>query len=581
MTPSADSLAVPPAICFVVMPFGESGTPENDKFTAIYSIIKSRVETQGLECRRADSTRLPGNITREIVTQLAQSNLVVADLSDLNPNVFYELGVRHALRRRGTLLIMNEQEKSRTPFDVSQYRILWYADDLLGGVRLASDLDEVLAELQTSEKEAVSDSPVHDWFPQLPFNVIASAPGNIDASIIAELGDARKQLERYRKSSLEASQPGLNSAGSQGTIELIEQLKRQTRSGELPDLVFSRAKTAVEKGDLNDFLAAAGDFLQAPGSIDKDRLIQFARWAKKIGLDELEEQILLEAGELFQDDGDILRRSLYRLTRSKNSSRSNSAIKRIADLAGINLETGTVHKAGVKPVSGDIGFVVQALHEQGKDDLGMSIIDSAISHSSNKRDTELHRYRARQLEWLGDASGASEAFRNLTASSDASQEIYRWLGNNLHNSGMHTDALEVFTLDAFMDIEDPSAYTMIGGEIGFALFDPFSLGKQSVVDSRALPTTITVETALRSFAIAAQCQQATASDQEKLVRAAARCGYTARDINGEIENGFNISPEYKFSILRWLYDLYVELKSPLTDQSFVGQRLISLHEDSP
>jgi hypothetical protein len=64
---------------------------------------------------RADFVTQTGSITRDLLSRLYRSDAVLADLTDLNPNVFYELGVRHALRA-GTILIALKGTKP--PFDV-------------------------------------------------------------------------------------------------------------------------------------------------------------------------------------------------------------------------------------------------------------------------------------------------------------------------------------------------------------------------------------------------------------------------------------------------------------------------------
>src|SRR5260370_37561658 len=96
-------------ICFVIMPIG---SPTRDRikydlFKEIYEdIIRPAVReaNQELECIRADEIREAGNIVRDIVSHLCEAELVVADLTDQNPNVFYELGVRHALGKSTILL---------------------------------------------------------------------------------------------------------------------------------------------------------------------------------------------------------------------------------------------------------------------------------------------------------------------------------------------------------------------------------------------------------------------------------------------------------------------------------------------
>src|ERR1043166_10028507 len=95
--------------CFVAMPIKRDGTEEYAHFMAIYDQgIKPVVAKSGYQIVRADEVQKTGAITRDVVQWLATADLVIVDLTDLNPNVFYELGVRHALRANGTIMIIDE-----------------------------------------------------------------------------------------------------------------------------------------------------------------------------------------------------------------------------------------------------------------------------------------------------------------------------------------------------------------------------------------------------------------------------------------------------------------------------------------
>lgn len=85
------------------------------------ALLKAR---PNLEVIRADDVALPGSITTDIITRLMNSDYVVADITFPNPNVFYELGLRHACKV-GTLLI-KDRSAPRVPFDVSHLRHIEY-----------------------------------------------------------------------------------------------------------------------------------------------------------------------------------------------------------------------------------------------------------------------------------------------------------------------------------------------------------------------------------------------------------------------------------------------------------------------
>lgn len=153
------------SLCFVIMPIGKRGNREYKIFKAIFdSVIKPAVEIDddgkntGLRCERADQEVRTGNIPRDIIEKLASAEIVIADLTTRNQNVFYELGVRHSLKQK---TIMIAQSVDDIPFDISNYRTVIY-DPIVGLV------EESIRELRLTVKalmssDEIKDSPVLDW----------------------------------------------------------------------------------------------------------------------------------------------------------------------------------------------------------------------------------------------------------------------------------------------------------------------------------------------------------------------------------------------------------------------------------
>jgi len=112
---------------FVAMPFGTKPGPDDMQldFNRVYrELIVPALEATGLEVFRADQERRAGDIRTDMFQELLVADLVVADLTIDNPNVWYELGVRHALRARGVVLICGG--RATTAFDLYTDRKLRY-----------------------------------------------------------------------------------------------------------------------------------------------------------------------------------------------------------------------------------------------------------------------------------------------------------------------------------------------------------------------------------------------------------------------------------------------------------------------
>lgn len=112
---------------FVAMPFGCKAADDGRliDFDRVYAeLIRPALESAGLEVLRADEEQRAGDIRADMFQELLMADLVVADLTLDNPNVWYELGVRHALRARGVILIQGP--RAARPFDTYTDRKLIY-----------------------------------------------------------------------------------------------------------------------------------------------------------------------------------------------------------------------------------------------------------------------------------------------------------------------------------------------------------------------------------------------------------------------------------------------------------------------
>lgn len=135
--------------CFVVMPIGTQTIGNisltEDKLREKYNyIIKEAIlkADPSLEVIRADEELNPGSISNDIFTKLMHSKYVIVDITYPNPNVFYELGIRHAIRP-GTILIREKVDFS-IPFDISHLRYIEYTQEPSGMDKLASELKRML-----------------------------------------------------------------------------------------------------------------------------------------------------------------------------------------------------------------------------------------------------------------------------------------------------------------------------------------------------------------------------------------------------------------------------------------------------
>ena len=144
--------------CFVIMPIGDQ-TYEKNTITEIElkkrydDLIKEALlrADNRLQITRADEISKPGSITTDILSRIMHSDIVVADVTYPNPNVFYELGLRHACRP-GTLII-REKTGPKSPFDISHLRHIPYENTPTGLKNLGDEISKFLIHLDTNPGE--------------------------------------------------------------------------------------------------------------------------------------------------------------------------------------------------------------------------------------------------------------------------------------------------------------------------------------------------------------------------------------------------------------------------------------------
>jgi hypothetical protein len=133
--------------CFVIIQIGEDGSPARKKSDLVIKHIIEKALGDKYHVQTADDIKQPGTVTVQIIEQLLEAPLVVADLSDFNANVYYELAIRHAVKKPVVHLITKGQ---KAPFDVSQMRYVPYE---------ITDLDSVEAAWQELRQHVESGDP--------------------------------------------------------------------------------------------------------------------------------------------------------------------------------------------------------------------------------------------------------------------------------------------------------------------------------------------------------------------------------------------------------------------------------------
>ncbi len=230
-------------ICFVISPIGEEKSEIRTRSDQILKhVIEPPVDDCGYKAIRADKIDKPGIITSQVIQHIVEDPLVIADLTGQNPNVFYELAIRHAIRRPFIQII---KKGERLPFDVAGTRTINVDHHDLDSVGEAKD--EIVNQIKSLEQDAnnietpisvsldlqilrQSDDPAHRSHADI-MSVLTELPSRIEGRLSERMELANKKLSEqmvYSSREMRRVHP-----------EMLKRIPRMTGDSPIGILVFA------------------------------------------------------------------------------------------------------------------------------------------------------------------------------------------------------------------------------------------------------------------------------------------------------------------------------------------------------
>jgi len=178
--------------CFVLMPFAE-------KYADVYQAIEEGIEGTELNftCTRADELFGGGHIIEDILKCIGEAEIIIADLTTKNPNVFYELGIAHTVKSLEKVLIIT-QTMDDVPFDLQHFRCLRYTQSSTGLRALQRD---IIAAVKEVSNPVYRLSVRNNEGYRFPHGLMGSDRGSYDFEFLeiwVEIGFAKFRMKENR-----------------------------------------------------------------------------------------------------------------------------------------------------------------------------------------------------------------------------------------------------------------------------------------------------------------------------------------------------------------------------------------------
>lgn len=178
--------------CFIITPIGAANSETFKKADGlIRSVLKPVLKEHGFNALPAYEIDATGSITKQIIQHIVNDELVIANITGLNPNVMYELAIRHSFKKK---VITMAEIGTKLPFDITDQRTIFYEDSLIGSEIVKPLFEKAIIEVL---KNDVTSNPIIDSVNEAAIlNTIKSTDNQDEKDISKYILERFDRLER-------------------------------------------------------------------------------------------------------------------------------------------------------------------------------------------------------------------------------------------------------------------------------------------------------------------------------------------------------------------------------------------------
>ena len=433
-------------LAFVIMPIRQRRTDDHRNYKAIYDrYIKPPLEECGYRVLRADDIKSPGLITKDLVKNLANAELVIADLTEESSNVFYELGIRHALYKKGTILIIDES-KSEIPFDLGVNRVIKFKSDPEGLAYLGDEIVSCVEDMKNDDSD--TDSLVHDW-------IISSSP---------QLRWGRGFGSESNGKSSENQDEGLMTPE-----QVITEAIGEAEAGLYPKDIIDEAHIAVRDQDMLKFLECIQNFLDVRTFQPSDsEFAQMHVLAERIDARRVSRAVTELGLRVAPDSRWLHALRIQYLSHSTDPNDRALAKQIVQEKLGLQGNKAEFSIETLNKVNADtdlLSYMLDAYHRDGLHDEALKIA-TELKERFPQSSVALRNY-SRALEKKGGipTDELIDIYREAIVCENPDDTSARWYSSTLDNANRLVDSVEALLFGCMLDLDESRSYALLAARL--------------------------------------------------------------------------------------------------------------------